>query len=283
MIQTKTVLLAITAIFWILLNSGFSVGRGELKVSVLNVGQGDSILVEYPNGMLMLVDGGAGAKVLSELGEVLPPWERTIDIVLLTHDHADHLNGLFSVVQRYHVKTVLLRLDSCMSGECLRFLELAREAGVSIVDVNPLDSPKHLEVGSVMVDVFEFSSMGSVNNTSMALVIQYGDFSMSLNGDLETEGEEKLIAGMEAVDIEKIDVLKAGHHCSRTASSAGYLEYVRPSVAICSVGEGNSFGHPHAEALDRFQEYDVEYVRTDVSGRITVNSDGKAWNVEVDE
>lgn len=279
--QLNRILIIGISIFWVLSSSGYMFDGNGLVVFVLDVGQGDSILAKFPDGTTLLVDGGAGSKVLSELGEVLPPWKRTIDSVMLTHDHADHLNGLFDIVLRYKVKTVIVRLDSCLSTQCKSFVELSENAGVLVLDISKNTSPAKISLGRAVLSIFyfsEFRNVKEVNNSSIVAVITYGNFSMSLNGDLEIEGEERLIESWRKNGLGPIDVLKAGHHCSKTASSEEFLEYSRPVLAICSLGEGNSFGHPHREALNRFEEYSLHYLRTDENGRIVIRSDGTIWN-----
>lgn len=289
-INIKSLIIAFLIVFWLTSVWISDLNQENLRIYFLDVGQGDSILLRCPSGINVLVDGGGGDFVLAELGEVFPPWVRSIDIIVLTHPHADHVMGLLDVISRYEIGEVWWNPVDYGFGE-YRYL-----AGLCEVELNcvPLQGFREVILGKVRVQVLwplldeelevsciEESFCGlrlsdNLNNDSIVLNVIYGDFSCLLMGDAEHEVEEIL---MSSILVKKVDVLKAGHHCSRTASGVEFLSIVSPSLAICSCGLGNRFDHPHTEALDRLDGSGSRVVRTDLDGRVEILSDGTGWRV----
>lgn len=271
----------------------------SVYVHVFDVGQGDAILIEIPGDKTILVDGGPGDYVLVELGSSLPPWIRNIDTIVLTHPHADHLEGLLDILERYDVKEVCLNPICYDNTSYDHFLGQVEKRGIQVVTLGP-SGYKVEKIGGVEVGYFSRYSVvcGSVgvewglerndcgecgiglNNSSIAVAISTIEASVLLMGDAEVEVEMQLYQMI--VSVMKNDtfaVLKAGHHCSRTASSDEFLEAVRPSVAICSLGEDNKFDHPHIETIDRFSSHGISYLRTDTEGTITIEINSEGWRV----
>ncbi len=270
----------------------------SLEIYFLDVGQGDSILIETPEKEIILIDGGPGDQVLTDIGHILPPWIRKIDILVLTHPHADHINGLLDVMGRYDVEKIIWNpicydynqydefrnmLSQMKNKEDIivadQDIDLKMQSGVSV----SILWPKNGDGGGNDIDISRDDLVGgdcingfddNVNNDSVILGLKYGEFDALFMGDAETPVEQELLAGNELYDI---DILKAGHHCSRTASSLDFLNVVKPELAICSVGKDNKFGHPHEETLDRFREGGIAYLRTGLYGTIEIVSDGKTW------
>ncbi|HEX2792758.1 MAG TPA: ComEC/Rec2 family competence protein [Candidatus Paceibacterota bacterium] len=246
-----------------------------LTVSVLDIGQGDAILVEGPTGRQMLIDGGKDRKVLRELPRALPLLDRTLDLVVATHPDADHIGGLADIFARYRVGTYLKssvihessatdRLDAASSQERGLATVVAR-AGMRI----------HLGGGAYADVLFPDRDMpdAETNAASIVMRIAYGETSFMLTGDAPSEVEAYLIQryGEDALDS---DVLKAGHHGLRTSTSPAWLAAVTPDLAVISAGRGNSYGHPHQEVLDRLRLAGVPFLSTQTAGTITLISDG---------
>jgi competence protein ComEC len=254
---------------------------GRLHVTMLDVGQGDAIFVVTPSGRQVLVDGGPSESVLlRHLGRHMPFWDRTLDMVILTHPDLDHLTGLLTVLERYQVATVVFREVGAKSPEYGRWLDLvvaegaevySGEVGLGIV----LDGD--LEV-SVLHPGAEMSGGASAthNNASIVLRLRYGALSFLLPGDIEATVERDLIEGGAPLAS---TVLKAAHHGSCTSTTEGFLEAVAPDLVVISVGE-NDFGHPCEGVLDRLRAYEqssgseLPVYRTDEHGTVEVLTDG---------
>lgn len=241
----------------------------DVRVSFLDVGQGDSIFVRTPDDYFILIDGGPSASVIERLAEVMPRYNRTIDLILLTHPHADHVNGLVEVVKRFKVGGVLL--VGTPSGNPF-YVELLRLCNELEIPVYFGESARDLKVGSYLyIDVIwpvksmlgvEFENL---NNASLAVrVITPGKIFM-LTGDAEEEQEREILQS--GFDL-SADIFKAGHHGSKTASSPEFLEAVDPEVVVIQSGVGNSFGHPHKETLGGFLERAIDIRRNDLEGRV---------------
>lgn len=279
-------LVIVCAIAWTL--SSFEVERnviqaiaspeGEMRVWVFDIGQGDSILIQAPTGEELLIDGGPDARVLSKLGAVLPPTDRTIDTMLLTHPHADHSVGLIHVLDRYRVGTVY-ETGAMVKSDAYRAFEkgIADEPAKRVVPV----TDDHIALGAVDVTVmFPSTNLDNTlpkdpNDTSITLLVKYGETTILLTGDAGIAEEKEF--GPLAGDV---DILKVGHHGSRTSSSSLFLDVVKPEVAIISCGVDNDYGHPHPEIIERFKARGVKIFRTDLDHDVLIRSTGGEPTVE---
>lgn len=247
--------------------------QATLDLHVLDVGQGDSLLAVSPSGATLLVDGGPdGRRVLRELGEVLPR-QRRIDVMVATHPQADHVTGLFSVLERYEVGTLLVSPVHASRAVGQRLLDLAEASGTRVVVAEP---GMLIEFGAdVALDVLGPSIVDpdALNDSGVVLRLRHGEISMLLTADIEAEAELRL--AREPWTLQS-NVLKVGHHGSATSTTDLLLRRVRPSLAVISAGAGNQFGHPQGELLSRLTD-EAEttlVVRTDVDGRIRLRSNG---------
>ncbi len=244
--------------------------HAPLSVHYIDVGQGDSIFVQLPNDETMLIDAGEndqGAVVcryLTSLGV------EKIDYLVGTHPHSDHIGGLDTVIKSFDVGAVYLPDATSTSKSFEDVLDAIREkelktyqakAGVSIV----ADESLLVSVLSPVSNSYE-----DLNNASIVISLRYLDASFLFTGDAEYVVEQELWD-----TIAHHDVLKVGHHGSNTSSTAKFLERVSPKHAVISVGENNSYGHPHNEVLGRLSRFDCEIHRTDTEGTIVAQSDGK--------
>ena len=252
-----------------------SFGDGILHVYFLDIGQGDAILIKTPDSEYILVDGGPNDKILQELSSVMPFYERTIDVLVLTHPHADHINGLVEVIERYNVRQVVITGIHYGYAGYGKFLELINENGIQVIFV---DGSSDYKLNSVFFD-FIFPMEGiqgerfeNINNSSVVFRLLYGNTSFFLSGDLEIEAESKLVES--GLDL-RADVMKAGHHGSRTSTSESILDKVLPEISVISCGVDNPFDHPHAETIQHLQKRGIKIFRTDLDGRVELRSDGK--------
>lgn len=250
----------------------------ELKVWIFDVGQGDAIFIETSEGEQVLVDAGGSGAILAKLGQVMLPWDRTIDAVIVTHPHADHEGGLPEVLLRYNVGTIYETGVLGTSDLQASVAELARERGTEIVLVSggvlPL-SYGALEIFAPNANL-QNKKLDNLNAASIVLLLTYGETSVLLTGDAPIDEEDEILDDI----FESIDVLKVAHHGSATSTSGRFLDVVNPRYAIVSVGAENDYGHPHPATLGRLRTRSVETFRTDLDGDILITSTGREPSVE---
>jgi len=257
-----------------------SLPDGKLHIFMLNIGQGDSILIQTPTDERLLIDGGPDDSVLQELGKVMPFYERRIEAIILTHPHADHVNGLVEVLKRYQVHQVMITGVFYKNPGYQALLEEIAEQHLAVLFAG---NGQDYQIGNVTLDLLypleslQGRSFDNMNNSSIVFRLLYGHRSFYFNGDLEVEGETKLLASGLNLGA---DVLKVGHHGSRTSSQEALLDKIKPRFALISCGVNNKFHHPHPETLEHFQERGIRTFRTDLDGTIEVISDGNALSVK---
>lgn len=249
-----------------------STSRMNATISFIDVGQGDSILIQSPSGKQLLVDGGRSKSVLSELENLLPYFDRSIDVVIGTHPDADHIGGLPYVVQEYEVGALF---EPGSSSDSKIYTSL--EKSVSDKKIPHLYARENMVIdfGDDSYFVFLFPNQDvrnwETNNSSIVGMYVYKDTSFLLTGDAPIATESYLIKKYPTLTT---DVLKLGHHGSRTSSSEGFLKSIHPGLAIISAGKGNSYGHPHQEVVERLSMLDIPSFSTIDFGTITLNSNG---------
>ncbi len=251
--------------------------RGLLSVAFLNVGQGDATFIESPTGTQVLIDGGKGSGVLGELQSVMGFFDRTIDMVVATHPDMDHIGGLIDVLERYDVETILMTENVSDTPAFESFQERVESEGAKIIyarrgQVFDFGSG---EQGSTTLTVLfpDYDPRGLESNTaSIVARLVYGESEYMLTGDSPQEIEEYLVTL--STSTLQSDVLKAGHHGSRTSSSEIFVTTVNPAYAIISAGKDNSYGHPHKEVTGLFSQYDIIQKNTADEGTIVSSSDG---------
>ena len=255
----------------------YSTHNNYLKVVFLDVGQGDSIYIEAPNGRQMLIDGGPDAKLLSSLAEVMPFADRSIDMIVATHPDADHIGGFPLLIDNYKVTSIIengadspSKVFSSLEEKIAnkKINKIIARRGMHII----LDDKKNIYFDILFPDR-DVSKMDS-NDGSIVGKLVYGNNSFLLTGDA-TIYTENLIEWNEKDSTIHSDVLKLGHHGSRTSSSTLWLEKVDPSIAIVSAGKDNRYGHPHKELLDRLLALQIPFLSTAEKGNIIFKSDGK--------
>jgi competence protein ComEC len=264
--------------------------RGELEVTVLDVGQGDSIFTAFPDGRTMLIDGGGlagsewvgGYRSGSDVGEeVVSPylWSRglkPLDVVALTHAHHDHLDGLHAVIANFRVDELWIGRDE-ETPAFKTLLAEARARGIRIVhQAAGAAIGSHNVTGDVLWPPDPGPVDSASNDDSLVLRLSDGKVRFLLAGDIEQHVEDKLVADHAALAA---DFLKIPHHGSKTSSTAAFIAAVAPREAAASVGEGNAFGHPAENVMDRYKQANVEVFRTDRDGAVTAVTDGQNLSV----
>jgi len=251
---------------------------GSVHLTMLDVGQGDAILVESDRGGRLLVDGGPDPdRLLVELDAHVPPWDRRIDLVILTHPHEDHVAGLPLLLDRYRVDAVM---EPGMTGPGPGYRAWQAELRVRGTKAGRLSTGDRLTLDGIAFGVL-WPDRGSVpsepadtgtaiNNVSIVLLGTFGRERFLLAGDIE-ETIDPVLLGR---GLPSVEVLKVAHHGSRTSSTAAFLEAVRPRIGLVSVGERNPYGHPAPATIDRLRAHRVQVLRTDVDGTVEVVLDG---------
>lgn len=252
-----------------------------LEVNFFDVGQGDAIFIETPKGYQILIDGGPTNTILEKLGQEMPFWDRTIDVVILTHPEHDHIAGLLEVLKRYKVDFILwtgVLRDTAEYDEWKRLIE-SESSYVKIAQAGQkIITPKAVINILYPFESLENKEIKNTNNASIISRLVFGNTAFVFTGDVYKSVERKLVNG--GVIVES-DVLKIGHHGSKTSTSRELLEQVMPKTAVISVGRENRYGHPYDEVLELLIEYGIKVLRTDQAGDIKIISDGKNLKYEV--
>ena len=268
-----TILVAIP-LFWLTYNA-----PKILEVDFLDVGQGDAILIKTPSGLNILIDGGPDKTVIKRLGENLPWWDKQIDLIILTHPHDDHATGLIDVLKRYQVKKILYTGVAHNAPNYLAWLKLVRDQKVPMVII---DKEQTIDLGrgaklEILYPVASFlgKTADDLNDSSIVAKLIFGQSNLLLTGDAGLEVEKILLAG--GADL-SADVLKIGHHGSEYSTSEGFLEKVKPMMAVIEVGKDNQFGHPNLRIIKRLERAGAKIYRTDLDGTVRLLSDGiRIW------
>ncbi len=259
---------------------------GKLHVFVCDVGQGDAIYIRTPGGSDILVDGGPDDAILNCLSKHLPFWDRTIELMVLTHPHTDHAAGLVDVLKRY---TVLHFVTENVRGSTAVYKRLEDSLAAQKLSAQYLFSGDRIDLADktrLMTlwpsrDWFNSSQLQAKNEQNLDLngfclmqLFTYGNFTLLLTGDAGSGTEDK-VAG----EVGKVDILKVPHHGSKTGMSDYFLTLTQPSLAIISVGTNNRYGHPAQSALDLLTTHNIKYFRTDKDGEVEIISDGRTFSV----
>jgi len=248
-----------------------------LEVTFFDIGQGDAIFIETPQGHQILIDGGPDLTILEKLSEEMPFYDRTIDLIILTHPEHDHYFGLFEVLKRYEVENILWTGVVRETAEWQEWEKLIEEERAEIKIAQA--GQRIILQGSdpcIFIDVLhpfenlEGQEFKNSNDTSIVASLVFDDISFLFTGDITKKIEKQL-----SIDS---DILKVAHHGSKTSSCLEFLEIVSPELAIITVGE-NSYGHPHPEVLANLNQFGIQVLRTDIEGDIKIFSDGKNFKI----
>lgn len=287
-ISLKSFFVALSIALVLTLGAVFSLPDDKLHLIFCDVGQGDAILITKGTTQI-LIDGGPNQKVLTCLANHLPFWDRTIEMVVVTHPDNDHLGGLPDVIERYNVTQLVSHSLVRDSAIFWTFRDEVIEKKISVYSPKAGDK---IQLGGISLEIlFPLEKLGdelvwqpeaetkvlgaysyptNANDVSLVSLFSYGDFDVLLPGDIGSQNEGVIEADKE------IEVLKVAHHGSKYSTSEEFLARLDPDLAVISVGN-NSFGHPTSEVLERLRNLGVEILRTDINGEIEVVSDGKSW------
>jgi competence protein ComEC len=259
--------------------AAYAMPDNRLHVSFLDVGQGDAILIQTPNHQDILVDGGPSAQAISaQLSKLLPFWDRTIELVVLTHPHEDHLTGLLEVLQRYKVKQVFYLDTTYTLPDEQEWLNLIQQKHIKATMAT---AGQEIDLGTkdTTLEVVNPTPGSTVPAMDNGIVLKLSDEKISflLTSDISADAEHDLIT--QRADV-SCTVLKVAHHGSNDSSTAAFLAVADPKLAVISVGADNTFGHPGADTLQRLADVvgaDNIY-RTDKNGTVECITDGtRLW------
>lgn len=239
----------------------------QFQVSFLDIGQGDAIYIRTPDDYHAMIDSGPSMNVLERLSEVMPRYSRTLDLLIITHPHADHINGFVEILKRYDVRRLMIVGTPSYNPYYRKILTL-----VDDIEIIYARADHDIKLGSyVYLDVVwptegrievEFENK---NDASIAVRIFGPDGSFLLTGDAEHDEEREILES--GFDL-SAEIYKAGHHGSKTASGDDFLDAVGASIVVIQSGEDNDFGHPHKEALENYFEREMVIRRNDKEGRV---------------
>jgi len=280
-------ILVISSVFFIvLLLLGFYghhySNNNYLQINFLDIGQGDATLITTTEGQHILIDcGPPDQAILNALDQQLAWWDRNINLIIITHDHADHWGGLKEILKKYKVNQIILAQPPQISSDLASILDGFGSKGTKITNlyapaiINLTDGSRLTILWPTQEDVVE---QKNINNQSLVIKWQYGQKLFLWTGDLESDAEDKLLARY--INQGSINILKVAHHGSWTATSPQWLSYWQPDLAVISVGANNNLGLPSEITLDRLKRQGIPIWRTDIDKRLIIYTDGQAlWRV----
>lgn len=240
-----------------------------LRVHVFDVGQGDSILLTSPSGKHILVDGGPNLSLLQHLAKSLPFFDRTIDLLIITHPNTDHLTALPTLLQHYHVRSALLPRTSSSLPLYQKILDIFLQKNISVLFARP-DRDIHLGDGVIIDTLWPPESLtnewsDNLNNIAVVTRAISRDQSILLTGDIEEKAEMAILAS--GADL-RTTILKVAHHGSKTSTSTGFLLASTPRKAIISVGKNNRYQHPHPSTVARLRHFGITVITTAENGTV---------------
>lgn len=242
---------------------------GRLHVYILDVGQGDSIFLISPSGKQILVDGGPDLSPLEGMARHMSFFDRTVDLLVLSHPDLDHIAAMSDIVERYDIGAILIAGIETPQPQYRRLLTLIAKKNVPVLIADPAKDIV-FEDGLILDVVWPHNAFAAqpkkMNDVSVVVRALHKEESILLTGDIEKRAEEGIL--QTGVDV-RSNVLKIAHHGSNTSTSTGFLLAVNPALAIISVGKGNPFGHPHREVLQRLRNAGIGVRRTDQEGEIS--------------
>ncbi len=249
---------------------------GRMQVHFIDVGQGDATLIVTPNGKHILIDAGPGSGELSLMAYLGRCGVKTIDLMLLSHPHEDHIGGADRVLNQIKTEKVLVSPSPSSTDSFERVLDAIAASGASMEVAIP---GAVYEIDGVRVNILAPADADeeNLNNDSIICRLDYGEARMIFSGDAEKEAEDALLA---AYDVSELDctLFKLGHHGSYTSNTAAFLDAMTPKYAVACCGKGNEYGHPHSEVRALLAERGIELLRTDMDGSVVFLCDGHEFD-----
>jgi len=250
-------------------------GSGTLRIVIFDVGQGDAVFMQTPQGHQILIDGGFDQTVLGKLNQQMPFWDRSLDLIVLTHPEKDHIVGLIEVLKSYRVENILWTGVVRQASFYEEWQKLIQEEEANIILA---EAGKDLKIGEVYFDIlYPFQSLNrhqakDINRTSIVIKGSWGQNSILLTGDIPAIVERELLAS--SIDV-RADILKVAHHGSKGSSQKSFLQAVNPIIGVISLGSDNHYGHPAPETITSLEEMGIDIFRTDQDGDVEIEGNGQ--------
>ena len=260
----------------------------EVQFHVIDVGQGDAILITTKDGNMLIDAGDLSNESQDKLESYLKGQGiKSFEYVVFTHTDADHIGSGDIIINNYDVKTVIMPDYQATTKVYGRLVDAIDKNGVDLIligeDKDCTQSGYTFTLGPVTHTVMApTEDFNDANEMSVVIKSVYGETSLLLTGDAEHKSEEAMLEEYTRGELD-VDILKAGHHGSSTSTTKEFFDEVTPEVALISCGEGNKYGHPHEETLDRFEEAEIEVYRTDIHGTIVIKTDGVTYTIETEK
>lgn len=275
------VLLALNVVVW---KEVFVLaGTRHLKVDFLDVGQGDSIFIETPGANQILIDGGPDSVILEKLAEKMPFWDRSLDVVILTHPDKDHVMGIINVLEKYDSDYIIwtgIVKNGGLYQKWLQVLEEQKKRGAKIVIA---EAGQKIRAGDIVIGILHpFENLAGKdfgnkdNDSGVVSRLEFGKINFLFAADISSSLEKKMVAAQANLSAA---VLKVAHHGSKYSTSEEFLESVNPEISVISAGKNNSYGHPTEEVLQKLEMFGIKIFRTDENGDIEIISDGNNISV----
>lgn len=261
----------------------------DLTVSYIDIGQGDSELIELPDGKNILIDAGDREGANNLLAYLKNRKIKKLDLIIITHPHLDHYGGLIKVLKEMKDLEITQVFDSgakTTSSTYAQLLEqfLAKKVKFKIPrkgEEITYNKDLNLKLLAPQEPLLK-NTKSDINNSSIVSKLTYKDISFLFTGDTEEESQNQILSSFSSTDL-KSSILKVAHHGSRYTTSNEFLDSVKPEIAVISAGKGNTYGHPHQEALDRLNDKKIPIYRTDMSGTIIITTDGKKYTIKTEK
>jgi competence protein ComEC len=252
-----------------------------LEVNFFDVGQGDAIFIQTPKRNQILIDGGQSSVILEKLGKEMPFWDRSIDLIILTHPERDHLVGLLEVFKKYKVENIFwtgIKRDIPEYQEWQKLIKKERAKIYIIPFVQKVTIGKDISMNFLYpIENLADKEYQNSNDTSIVAKLNFNQNSFLFTGDISKSVEEELINYYQNL---KSDVLKVAHHGSKTSTSEEFLKKILPKIAVIMVGKENPYGHPHQEVLEILNKFGIRVLRTDENGDVKIISDGQKLKIK---
>jgi competence protein ComEC len=257
-----------------IVSSGTKPNNEKMYVHFIDVDQGDSIFIELPNSQTMLIDAAEDSQADKIITYIHQQGYESLDYVVETHPHADHMGGMADVINNFNVSNVYLSPATNTTKVYENMLTAIQNSGA--MTYSPMAGDIILDNGNLLIEVVAPKEVDNdeLNNCSLVIKLTYGDNRFLFTGDAEKSEEDGIWTNI------KCDVLKVGHHGSNSSTTANFLKKVEPTYAVISVGVGNSYGHPDNTILKRLADKGVQTFRTDIQGTIVFSSDGTTISVD---